>query len=263
MNSTEELRESFYNAICLLDDEQLIIESLPRAGFSNYFEIMDGLIEKLNTDLETCRNDFLSETDEEYKELYKEELAKLFLKKQICEKMRDKARSEAEEEKGFTNENKRHIIFALRTSGKSYFEQDIKDNSFSEEYYGDLMDLIHALENGIEENNTIKAKKMIANDSLAGVHEVKAFKTRVYYEILSPDLAYVFLTKMKKSDNSKRDKQAIQIRKNTVQREFESLKELIKNDVAKAKLIEQHDKIKEEILDYLYANQRGEKVNEK
>ena len=263
MDNIDELRQAFYNAISMLDDKKMIMDALPKSCFSNYFEIMAGLIENLEFDIETTENDFINEIDKEYKEMYKEELSKLLLKKKICEQLVEEAKSEENVEKEFTNVEKRHIIFALRNSGRSYFEQDIKDNSFSEEYYGDLIELIETLENGVEENNIQRARIMVADDSLVGVHEVKAFKIRVYYEILSPNLAYVFLTKLKKSDNSKRDKQAIQNRKNVVQSEFDYLKELIKNEDVKMKLIEQHDRIKEELLDYLYKNQRGDKVNEK
>ena len=263
MSSIEELRTSYYNAISMMSDEKLIMESLPQPTFINFFEIMEGLINKLSLDIDKCKQDFISEDDVEYKEMYKEELKSLELKKQICEKMYLEAKNDLEEEKVFTNGEKKHIIFAIRTSGKPYLLQDIKDNSFSEEYYHKVIDLINQLENGVVENNIEKAKRLKSDDNIVGVHEIKGFKTRLYYEILSSDMAYVILTRLKKSDNDKRDKQAVISRKESVKNEFEYLKNSIKNEEFKKQLIIQHDKIKKEILDYLVKNQRGEKSNEK
>lgn len=43
----ENLRNSFYESILLLQDEQDIIESLPAPDFQSFFPLMEGLISKL------------------------------------------------------------------------------------------------------------------------------------------------------------------------------------------------------------------------
>ena len=259
MESIQELRKSYYEAIKLMSDEQLIIDSLPEADCLNYFEIMDGLIETLNQEMEICKSSFLEETDIEYREMFKEELRLLTFKKQLCEKSVLEAKDELMLENEFTNTKNKRIIFATRSTGDSYIINDIKDNSFKEEYYQFLIEMIDELENGIKEDNTEKARAMVCDKTVKGVHEVKKFKIRLYYRILSSDLAFVILTKLKKNNNDKKDKEIIRNRNSHIMSEFKYLKEKIEDENFKAELIKQHLKIRNEVLNYLEKNKRGAK----
>ena len=262
MEQLEELRQSYYRAIIQLRDEEDILKALPQPSHYNYFEIMNGLIQKLSDDIALNQRYVMEETDLEMQEMYKDEILFSFFKKEICEKALKENLKEYDDNQKFVKNVDKHIIFSIRSNGETYFLNDLK-SLVPEEYYSTVIKCIGILENGSVENNVEKGRCLRCDETVKGIHEIKDFKYRLYYRILDDDLAFVFLTKIKKSDNDKKDKEIIRVRsKNTIV-EYEYLKELIKDDSKKEALIKQHEELKEQILDYLYKNQRGVKVSEK
>lgn len=142
---------------------------------------------------------------------------------------------------------KKNLIFATTEYNNIYIEKDLK--SIPQEYYEDIIECLRQLQDGFEENNIQKGRQLWNNNKLSGLHELKPFKVRIFYRNLAPDMVYVLLVRMKKSDNSQLDREEAIIRNKQTTNEFERLKEEIKNPERKQELIEQNIEIYERVLE--------------
>lgn len=115
-------------------------------------------------------------------------------------------------------------------------ERDLKD--LPQEYYECVFDSLEQLRGGYEENNAENGKALKSNRKLSGLHEIKPFKVRVVYRNLSPDVVYVLMAKMKKSNNSKKDREDLINRKDQTDGEFENLSKMIEDEEVLQELID-------------------------
>ena len=258
MENIEQLRKKYYEAIILLQDEQDILDSLPQPDYGNFFEIITGLIERIDNELQSLELEYqnIESTDIDIKEYIKEEIKILTFKKNICINLLNKGKEEEtlseESEKRIT----KNIIFATTNSGNVFLENDIKN--LPEEYYESIIQMLQDLQNGIEENNTEKAKAMrTVNKKMAGIHSVKDFKVRLYYKRLAKDTLYVIMVRMKKSDNDALDRKEVINRATKINNQYEGLKKQIKDPIKKQELIVKNEQIITELYDYLNQKKRG------
>lgn len=258
MNDIEKLREQYFNSLMLLTNKEDIMASLPDVEFQSFFPLIEGLIIRLNEEIESAKQLLLEASDEDKDELLNE-LEILNLKLGYCKERKEEAlKKEKRELEGSKPNKSKVIIFATNSSDRVYLENDFK--TISEEYYASVLNCLTSLETGIIEDNELKGKQLCStNNKLCGIHEVKEFKVRVYYLILDSDLAYVFMARMKKDDFSKKDREAPALRKKTVNDEFEKLQELIIDPNKKQELIQKHLEIKERIVEFLNTQKRGNK----
>lgn len=257
MNDIEILRQNYYEAINLLQDEEDIKSALPTNDFQNFFPLITGLITKLELELEKLKAELLASPTEN-KELISyinEEIEITSKKIIICQKKLEEASKEEKIIEEFDNQIMKNIIFATTPSGNVCLENDLK--VIPEEFYQEIIEMLEMLENGIIENNVVQARAFLNNQKLSGCHEIKAFKVRIIYKILSPDTVYVLLAKLKKSDNDYRDREEIIIRANNQSRQYELLKEQLKNPQTKDVIIKEHQKKLTNIYDYLNKRKRG------
>ena len=127
----------------------------------------------------------------------------------------------------------------------------------------DIIECLESLKNGFTESNEVKGKILKSNAKLKGLHEIKQFKIRIGYMNLDPNLTFVILAKTKKSDNSSQDRGDLINRNSKVGVEFQKLKELIKDENKKTKLIEKNQEIENNLIEYLNKNKRGRKWKKK
>ena len=263
METIEILRNQYYEAIQLLQDEEDIKNALPQPEFTSFFQIMYGLIEKLSlVEKELIKElNKIDNQDKEMLEYLKEELELNNFKKSLCERLIKEARKEEQDEEIAEKGSPKNLIFATTGSGKIYLEEDLKD--IPEEYYIDIIECLESLKNGFTENNEIKGKSLKNNARLKGLHEIKQFKIRIGYINLDPNLTFVILAKTKKSDNSSQDRGDLINRNSKVGAEFQKLKELIKDENKKTELIEKNQEIENNLIEYLNKNKRGRKWKKK
>lgn len=259
METIENLRNQYYEAIQLLQDEEDIKNALPQPEFTSFFQIMYGLIEKL-TLVEKDLIEELNNIDSKEKEMLeymKEELELNNFKKSLCERLIKEAKKEEQEEEIAEKGSRKNLIFATTSSGKVYLEEDLKD--IPEEYYIDIIECLESLKNGFTESNEVKGKSLKNNARLKGLHEIKQFKIRIGYKNLTPNLTFIILAKTKKSDNSSLDRNDLINRNSKVTVEFQQLNELIKDENKQAELIIKNQEIENKLMEYLNKNKRGRK----
>ncbi len=254
----EELRESYYIAISKLDNEEDIRNSFPSSSYDNFEELINMIMCKLDNEIfEWEYEDLLAETVSD-KELVKNELAILNLKKRIClEKLQEFNQNNALIE-AYEKTPQKHLIFAKSDLGNVFFLRDLKD--VSEEYFGDILELLNDLEdNNIDVMNGAKDKKL--NGLLSDIFEKKAFKIRICYRMLTPDTCYVMLVKMKKSTRDTKYNFEIENRKINTECDYQRVKKLLQEPKSREELISSNEQIKNEIEKYIKENGRGGRHN--
>ena len=263
METIEILRNQYYEAIQFLQNEEDIKNALPQPEFTSFFQIMHGLVEKLSlVEKELIKElNNIDFKDKEMLEYVKEELELNNFKKNLCEKLIEEAKKEDQEEAIAEKGSLKNLIFATTSSGKIYLEEDLKD--IPEEYYMDIIECLESLKNGFTESNEVKGKSLRNNAKLKGLHEIKKFKIRIGYMNLDPNLTFVILAKTKKSDNSSQDRGDLINRNSKVGAEFQKLKDLIKDENKKTKLIEKNQEKENNLMQYLNKNKRGRKWKKK
>ena len=92
---------------------------------------------------------------------------------------------------------------------------------------------------------------------MAGIHEIKDFKVRMFYKNLAADTVYILMIRMKKSNNDALDRKEIIDRISQRNGQYEKLKLQIKNQQFKEQLISENEKAIADICDYLSNNKRG------
>lgn len=253
----EKLHEQYYDAIKLLQDNNDIIDALPKPIYKSFFSIMPRLIERLKEEEQELKEMLTGEDKKsiDYIDII-EDLKLCALKIEICNKLYKDALEEVKIEKEGEEAKHKNIIFSKTSSGNVYLQKDLK--SIPEEYYDSILDCIEKIENGYKEENTEKAKSFTTtNSKLAGIHEIKPFKIRVAYKILDKNIVYILMVRVKKDNNESLDREEIIKRANNTEKEYNQIKKEIKKESNKNKLLEEHKKIKEEIEQYLLSNKRG------
>ena len=258
MDSIENLREQYYESIVLLQEKQDILDALPQPDYSNFFSLITGLIERIEKEMLSLKQviEQPEQTDAEIKEYIEDEISTLLFKQEICKELLQRGKEDEMIEAESERVPKKNIIFATTNNGNVYVENDIK--TLPEEYYESLLKMLQNLQNGIEENNSEKAKSMRTIDKkMSGIHSVKEFKIRLYYKRLSPDTVYVFMIQMKKSDNDALYRKEIINRASQINMQYEELKKQIKEPEIKEKLISENEQIMLDICEYLNKHKRG------
>ena len=259
-NIIEKLRQQYFEAMMKLHNKQDVIDAMPKLEYNSFFSIMNGLITSIDQNIIQLNKEMrtLDETDQELIVLVQEEMQIMQYKKEICEQLLKEALAKGDATSETMVSLKRNLIFATTELGNICIERDLKN--LPEEYYDSVLQSLINIENGLAEANDQKAKELTGDRKLAGLHEIKLFKVRVLYKNLSPDMAYVFLVKMKKSDFDHLDRKEIVIRNKNVQNEYERLKEEINNPLKKAALIQENLQVRERIFCLLNENKRGKSL---
>lgn len=233
---------NYYEGIKQLDNEDDIRIFLPSPDYPSFNKIMERLVVLINEDLKKLDDVLQYETNYEETEMIKHEIDLYKLKLNICNEKINLFKTQNEKLQEFSNSPQKNIIFAQSDKGNIFFEQDLKH--IPEEYYSDIVEALTDFQNdNIKEGNTSKNRKLSNNKSLSGLHEIKDFKVRIIYRILDSNTIYVILTKMKKSDNDKKDINEVVQRRIQTNQEFDDLKSKIQDKNFKLKLIEEHEEI--------------------
>lgn len=255
MDRIENLRKQYYESIKLLQDEQDILNALPQPEYENFFQLISGIIKMLESELKENQQELENELDPEMKEYIQDEIKLIQFKINVCSNLLQKGLEDEKIEEEALSTPKKNIIFATTDSGNICIENDLKD--IPEEYLQSVEDSLRQLQEGFVEENIEKGKSMTNNAKLSKVHELKPFKTRIFYKILSQDTVYVLMIKMKKSNNALRDRREIEERVDQRSKQYERFKKEIKEPKRKQELIEQNQEILDRILGNIEHKKRG------
>lgn len=262
MDRIEKLREQYYESIRLLQKEQDILNALPQPEYENFFPLISGIIKMLETELKENQQELANELDPEMKEYMQDEIKLIQFKINVCSNLWQKGLEDEKIEEEALSTPKKNIIFATTDSGNICIENDLKD--IPEEYLQSVEDSLRQLQEGFTEENIEKGKSMSNNAKLSKVHELKPFKIRIFYKILSQDTVYVLMIKMKKSNNALRDRREIEERVEQSTKQYERLKKEIKDPKKKEELIGQNKELLDRILGHIEHKKRWHKwVKEK
>ena len=247
------LIDSYYEAIILLHEEESIKNALPSTEFNNFSTIINGLIVKLQNEIQSILIESKNCSKEEIEELIKPEIQELKNKVLICRELKRKEEKRNEEEEEVDNKSsivpQKELIFATTPRGNICVEEDIKD--LPKEHYDKIIKCLEKIERNEEDNNNEKGKLFNNNKKLIGVREKKEDIIRITLRHLTPDTAYVELVKMKKTNNSDQDREGIINRDKLVYDEYLELKEEMKDETRKKEIIENNHRIRERILNTL------------
>lgn len=248
----EKLRDSYYSSIVLLQDEKDILEALPSPEFQNFFPLMEGVISKLVAE---CREFESLGNDADILE----EVCSLKKKIELCKKRVESVTKQLKDEsiESQAAQSKRHLIFAKTTFGSTFLQRDLKD--IPREYYDKVQATLETLEYGDLGSNTEKVRQLSNNKKLFGLYEIKEFKIRLIYRVLSGDMVYVMQTRMKKDNNSMVDQKELISRNKNTNDEFNELKTRVQNPDDRELLIMEHEAIKGDILKELSTSKKESK----
>ena len=252
MNKIDELRNRYYDVIRLLYKKEEILEELPSIEYENFLPLIKGIIELLEKDLSKLKENIKS--DEELKEYIEEEIDVTLFKIDACHKLIQKYQETKELEENFKETEGKNLIFAKTVYGNICLENDLK--FIPEEYYKYIENGLIELQEGSKEDNTVKGRQLTNNSKLANIHELKFFKIRLMYKILAPNTLYIMMARMKKSDNDCNDRREVINRANQTKKEYEELKEIIKDPIKKEELILEHKEYIEKIIGNINKNKR-------
>ncbi len=198
-----ELRQQYFNLALSVEPEE-ILSILPPPQFSNFLEIVKGVIEALKIEIETYNVLLAMEEDLEEKQLYITEIRILELKCRICEKVLNDSFT-ITDDVTIDESKKVNVIFGITPSGSIALLNDIKRNVDSH-YYPEVLEMLDQLEAGDFVNNQEKVRKFNSNNNkLSGLMEIKGFQLRLFFRQLPNNIIYVEMLRVKKDDRVTKD----------------------------------------------------------
>lgn len=249
-----ELRQQYFNLALSVEPEE-ILSILPPPQFSNFLEIVKGVIEALKIEIETYNVLLAMEEDLEEKQLYITEIRILELKCRICEKVLNDSFTFTDDVT-IDESKKVNVIFGITPSGSIALLNDIKRNVDSH-YYPEVLEMLEQLESGDFVNNQEKVRKFNSNNNkLSGLMEIKGFQLRLFFCQLPNNIIYVEMLRVKKDDRVTKDFYEPIKRIALLSTDLEYKKRRIKNGDRVEELILEGEEMLREIKEYLYMNIR-------
>ena len=241
------LRKNYFLSVLNSSSKEEIISLLPIPAQANYYSLINGIIKYLNHEISEYNKLLSKEKDSTSIKDLEEIKNELLYKIKIIEEYRDSFNKDIEEDVNIPE--KVHIIFGMNPYGNNSFFEDLK--KIDREYYEDIEKMLVNIQNGVDSNNPTKIRRLI--DDLAGVMEAKTFKIRIHFRMIDKNTIYLMMVRIKKDDNSIKDKQEPRKRASLLLKDFERVKNLYKT----GQIDEIYDKSiqdMEEIMDYIEEN---------
>lgn len=249
-----------YAASLLELDIEDILSALPSSSQNGYYEFISNLILYVNNEIKSNEELRTESSDSEDIKFFDSELEKLNKIRTILVSKLDEIRKENGTPDEISKE-KKNLIFLITNAGNPFIERDLKE--IPREYKNDLVNLLESLESfGLEDGrfNDQFLKKFTGNDSLKGTFEIKTFKVRLYFMPIDSDSVLVLMAEFKNQTNPKSTHEALSkrvsmnINNSNKLTLVDDLKRKLANPEIKAKLIEEHALIKEDLLNKLRGN---------
>ena len=251
------LRNHYYNAIVNCSDLEQLKKELPSGDYFNFFELMDGIIGALSNYLKEWEN-----LDDDFSKEELEEIKLLRKKIELCIERKEKVQEEVNQQTSNLEES-RNIVFASTSSGNNYFLSDLKD--IPQEYYQDIINSLNVLVSEEISSNIQKNRSMTNSTVLKGIHEIKEYQVRLYYQLVGKGTNIIFINgvRIKKDNFSRLDREFPADRKEKTAFQLNTLKNSSNDKDYIDKICQQNKIILDDVFKYLEENKRGVKKNGK
>lgn len=247
----DNLRRQYFETVLAVTTDEEVYAILPNKAFSNYSEVMKGIIDLLMSEIKDTMSMLSKESDEELIELYKEELTQLNKKLKICEQVLRESFLIEEDDKKIVSSKKKTVIFGLSPAGNVAFLSDLK-RYVDEHYYSTVMELLNSLIDGTLPNNTENMRQFTStNNKLHGLYEAKAFQIRILFQPIGKDILYISMVRVKKDDNTSKDLNEPIKRCSLLSKDFETVKRIVKSGEGLEQLLIENEEILQDIKDFV------------
>lgn len=248
----DKLRQQYFQTVLVTTTDEELYAVLPNKSFSNFKEIMKGIIKLLAKEIRSNMSSLSREKDEDMIILYKEEIAGLQRKLKICEQVLQSSYViEEEQTKPIDEEQKNIIIFGISPAGNVSFFSDLK-RDVDEHYYEDVLALLNSYIDGSASNNPDTIKRFTgANTKLQGVYELKGFQIRIIFQPIESNIIYVSMVRIKKDDRTLKDFNEPIKRVNLLSKDYERVKRIVKSGEGLEELIIRNEEIYQDIVEFV------------
>lgn len=254
------LRAKYLSTIREINPED--IESvLPSSAYSNFFPLMKGILEELSTEVTEWQNTASECQNKQDKDECKREASLAERKLIICENYyRQNLTIENAKESNESNpSNPYNLVFGINPAGNISAKKDL-ERDVDEHYYEQILELIADLEQGTNIGNVEKRKKLSTTiERFKGLSEIKGFQVRIMYRELPNNILYIEMIRIKKDDWSLKDRKDVETRDVLLSKDFNRIKQRIRNNDHVEDLIIENQKILAEIKDYIEKSLAGRK----
>lgn len=233
MNFDEKYLNSYISVIQEMKTEEQIEGALPSRETPNYEDFIRMLIQKFMEIRQTLCMMLSEATDELDQKYLEEELEYNDLHLLVLNHCLEKEIISVE------NTKRRNVVF-LKTAydGVSFFEKDLK--TFPKEYLPYIMELYEKLKQDFHSDNVQFSKKLVENDRVRGLYELKDFKIRLVYRILKDNTAVVIAAYLKKSNVlPKNIKELLENRNSYFEKNSALLEKFLSNEQTKESLLQE------------------------
>ena len=255
----DKLRQQYFRTVLVTTTDEELYAVLPNKSFSNFNEIMKGIIKLLTKEIKSNMSSFSREKDEDMKLLYKEEIADLQRKLKICEQvLQSSFIIEDEVSKTIDDKQKNIIIFGTSPAGNVSFLSDLR-RDVDPHYYDDVITLLESFKNGTSSNNPDTIKRFTgSNNKLQGIYELKGYQIRIIFQPLENNIIYVSMVRIKKDDRALKDFNEPIKRINLLSKDYERVKRIIKSGQGVDDLIIKNEEIYQEIVEFVDSKTKRE-----
>lgn len=240
----QEYLRAIYQHVSNSKTKEEILSVLSQIGSKNFEFIMHEIIQRMENE----KRELMDMSDDEVKEIIAEIDRKIIL----CIAYLNENSNAEDAISNFQN-----IIYATSGFGNNLIEADI--SSISEEYYSDILDILHRLQMGFVTSDYRKQRKFTNNQGKQDVFEQKQNAIRIFYKKIDNDFIYVFSVRLKRTDWGAKENEQLMARLKNINDEFDRLTEMFKNPFQKDLIIKQNKTVHKNILGYLDKNKRGGK----
>ena len=243
--NNEEFKRTYFQTLQDLDDESLLIESLPNPELEHFNELMNYLIEHQDIYIKECRELFDLAINHDEKKEYGEYLKKALLNQNIFINHLNKRIAKEKKDAIYEEQEQKDVLYATN-NGKILLEKNLKDilkNDNGEELKS-FLKLIENLKNPETSYNQQKSRKLTNHTDLKDVYELKGFQTRLFYMYVDKYAVVIGALEKKTQNSEKIRKEIINMKYNSVH--YRNLLEqnldnpkFVKQELENAKIIEE------------------------
>lgn len=238
--------EYLYYYINLLDDLKkakdhkeiidAVVENLPTTENKQYLNIVNRIKLEFLKELYGIKSLLIEEDDPEFIKAVEEECNSIM---EIIAIINELGNVKIEDKIEYDSKIENKIVFLETPNGSIYAENDLY--SISTEYYERFLNMLLSIENG-----TFKSVKKFDNNNsiLAGINEVKDFKTRITFDRIGKNTYIVLHAFIKKTDKDKSYLEALKTRVEYYKKHKTKILEKIKDE----EYLESNKLIKEALI---------------
>ena len=243
--NNEEFKRTYFQTLQDLDDESLLIESLPNPELEHFNELMNYLIEHQDIYIKECQELFDLAINYDEKIEYGEYLKKALLNQNIFINHLNKRIAKEKKDAIYEEKEQKDVLYATN-NGKILLEKNLKDilkNDNGEELKS-FLKLIENLKNPETSYNQQKSRKLTNHTDLKDVYELKGFQTRLFYMYVDKYAVVIGALEKKTQNSEKIRKEIINMKynsmhyRNILEQNLDNPK-FVKQELENARIIEE------------------------